>query len=475
MKLYFIFFFILIFNYRVKASDDVKLYLVINVFSCSSCNQTAEFLKDRKEISKRFEVLFSSEDVTTIQAKEFVNEIFKGDYPIKLDASLFNRIAKEIYYFKEPHLVIYNQKFDRIEKLFPIDSIDYNMDFLNAFFLSASDHQSKISIDRIKKQVGYKKIAKIGNQFFILPSQRTSTLFHYNLKSMKLDSIYFSDSLAKSILEFVGIKNADIQSLNRYYRAKLLPYKLMSFNTDWKVDGSKLNVDIEVLYVDPKTYSDTSAPTWYSLIMTIDTKSGAMKIYNYKYWQSGDDWESSELVQEFAYKQFAGQFWYFSGEKRTKDLNSKTKLLLRFKKDSGSNSYVFDSIIKEIKVDSLYDFQLKHMNEDHFEYKYDIVGPYIFFESSPIITNFINNSRVNLLNIDTTINWVYDLRISTNLIQIIVRDKANQLWRLNFDRSSEMFMNKIALGEKLKGSSNIILDNGKVYYINKSGDIICVD
>lgn len=481
-----------------------KVYFMIDVFSCNSCNQIAKDLKEYPRLLHEGAFLFSSKDITLEQASAYVEEMFGQGFNVTVNKNIHKSIMGDTRNFKIPKIAIYDSAESKLVRSFPISEIWHKRDIIDFYLEQGKPYTVKrIRNNRISRLSGYKTINKVGDKIFVTAQTNGSKIYIYDLKTKQLDSIVITDKMLIKLYEIGGIKNVDLPRVKAYHKNFDMPMPLVQFYSDPYSDDRYFNTYLNTFYYDPDYTGDTIMPKGTSFFVNYDVQKKNLSLQEFEYYQSTpitDPFsynEPSKYVQDWGYKKFVNDStWIVSGDKLPDEGKefSKTKVLLKYirNNDTPYAKWVFSGHYDSLYVDSMYSYSHQSMNEQHSYYTYGYKPPYLYYCQSPIIKDFETDRTINMLNYANDIDWTFDIEFSNNLLYVYVQRNREGIFKYTFNRSDyslaavqTIFVEKgsgmrstfdvIVAGENLEDmdyQSNVFVDKGSLYMMHKSGDIL---
>lgn len=489
---------------ETKAQSRYRIYFLINVFGCNSCNQISKDLKSYPPLLNEGTFLFSPEDVTGEQANGYIEDMFGTRFRVQINEEIYSKISKQIDFFKVPKIAVYDSIEKKCVQLFPMENIWYYKDVLDYYLkIDKPYRMRKIKQPRLSRLIGWKNINKVGDKFFVNSYNNNNKTYIYDLKTTQLDSLFISDQVLKKLYEIGGIKNVDVKELKAYHKLHDLPMQLVQFHSDPCSDNRYYNTYLNVFYYDPLYTGDTLSAQGFSFFVNYDVEKRNLKLQEFEFWEStppADPYayhEPSKYSQDWGYKKkLNDSTWIVSGDKLPDEGKqfSKTKLLLKFikSKDTTYTKWVYSGQYDSLYVDSIFSYKGESMNEQASYYTFGYEPPYLFFCESPVIKDFEKDRIINMSDYDKSIDWTFNIEFTANLLHVIVQKNRKGIFRYTFNRadytligSETVLVNKesgmlstwdqIRSGgslEDMNYQSNLLVDKGQLYYMHKNGDIV---
>lgn len=465
MKKLLIFYLLVALNISAQsATKSYTIYFLININSCSNCNLFSRDLLENKNIFNHTSFLLSEQDVTLAQADNYLHELFDTSCNITINTSLFELFAKQISFFKMPHLIIADNN-NKIVFKTPIDSIRFNVKKIENYIPERKE--ITISNPRLRQLIGYRTIVKVKDKLFITFYQQKEKIYILDLKKNTMDSLYFSNVLLEKLFTMASIEKTDIAALKSYYKTKGIPYHLAEFGISPCTDGRYFYGSVDMMYVDMNKVQDTIKPLWLPYLIKYDPENKSILLYKYQYWQSDPaSYTNSTMKQDDKYKQWVNDStWIIGGDVKSEGF-AKSKALLEFRLHN--KELMYSSKVSMLTVDGLTNFNGIAMNDEQQEYFYKYTSGFLFFNQSPVIFNSSNHSTVDVRNFDKNIDWIYDISFQQNTIKILTQ-KEKQFLLLTVDSKNYSLLNKEIIVNTHKG--NVELAGESIYYMDMEGTV----
>jgi len=440
------------------------------------------YLKNNEKLLSQTEFLFSSEDITKEQAESFINDMIGKPSRILFNEKLYEKLNKSYTQFKVPIFAAFDSQKKLIFKT-TIDSLFF-YDVLISSLINKGYVRKEIANTRLSKLYGLRTLAKIDEYLFIVGWQQNDKIFIMNLKTEGLDSIDLNnDFIIGELLTNCGVGSINVKRLKKAFQDVNYPMKIVQFSTDIVANEKLLSGAINLFYVDPEHLNDTLFdPQWQSLLFTYEPNPRKLKFVKYKRWEqdSVNALVTDNYVLDYHYfGVLTDTLWLLGGEQKRPEygeqrqsLNSYSlkKPFFYYSKTKGNQSakYCGNYILYDYLI--ITTFGGKLMDEPNRFYPYILHYPYLAFQESPIILNYIDSSAIDLFGIKE-IDWIFDFEIKQNAVSLLVQEKnIFILYLLSTDRSQKLISREV-LG-KVDSKGGVILDKGSVYYLDKNGKVI---
>jgi hypothetical protein len=485
----------LLFSPWICMGQISSAYLVMDVNGCSNCLQTATMLSKTPELLNNISFLFNGDDVTLEQAKNYLSDELKVNGEVVLNSKIYyqyvsaypNPISR-----KMPHIVLYNNLNERIERSFSIDSIIFfeslinNIKSPNVYKYINVKHE----LESVKKLIGYKVLEIKDGNLVVNTYQNPRKIYIYNTPQKMLDSLVIDLKLEEKILSSNNVKIKNLGEAVEWHKQSGFA-NFSSFVTNQTITYDNLSGVIITRYYNYENQDSIIHPTQIFQYFDYSIKLRKLKLYSFSPLWGGDSIDDFPVISQKEYYQdldypFKDSLdnWYafINYESGEMDSVSKTKQLVRFHYNNQKKMYSVDSVIYNIVFDTIESFSKNRFNNPQTYFAYRFNEPFFYYNDAPLIRNVFTNQTIDLSNIQKGLTWVYDLVQRQDGLYILIKTNEGRKL-LILDKKSNKLLSKIDLQEldklivtEANGSSsaksNLVLDSDlSIYFIDKKGII----
>lgn len=417
----------------------------MNLYSCSNCLQVTKMLKEEPRLLNNLEVLFSDKDVTYEQAENLVNDMLGTHVVINLNTPLFKEISSHISYFANPFIVVYDESAHKI--LFLNELLSVIPDQVDSVLTLQRNIISSFRVEdfpSLRRLYGNKRMVQMQDYLMIIPDLNREKAFIYHAATRTLDSLYLSDSLLNTLFNERGLNKLNATKIRQYYQSDDMPYKLASFGYEQDADDSCFYTDFDLLVVNPDSDAQVISPDWYPYQLRYNPKNKTIQIAFYKWHQVPEEVhpdQATQFMDKYFQRLYGDSMMISGGELRSDIPENKTKLLLEFRKNQ-NKEFRFTRVLNRFELKNLKDFDGNHMNQKRYAYPYHIYDHLLYFNCSPLIYHTSIGSCFDIRQINTHINYLYDLYISKGNLYLLTRvDNSPDLYLYVIDNKTHQMVN----------------------------------
>lgn len=464
---------LLVFSFQAS-SNTRRIFLLLNMNSCSNCALISKQLRNNERLFSHTEFLFSDEDITRRQANQFLTDMFGESCKLVMNKELFDRFAERINNFKNPYMLVYDEEDKKILFIRSMDSLVYFQDeILRIAGLNLQVKERIFEIPSIQNLYGPKYMEVLENKIMIIAYQNREVAYIVDALSGAIDSLVLTDSLISALLHLRGIYNVDVPGLKKYYEKFNLPYKVAEFSWRQNTSGKDFYLSIDMLIVnrDSVKIKHEITPEWYVYQMRYRPSTGEKKYYPFQWWSDSLKVDGYPIrILDQMYRKTVGDSLLISGaDKYSPDTSTKIKMLVEMRKNE-KGIFQFARVKQEFAIGPIFNFKNKHLNQPNHAYAYRISEPYLYFHNSPVVYHIQTAKIHDIRQWNNGINWLMDLFQTQDHIQALVQE-GNQLVVYTVDSKSMKVLSSTGIPTSYKNCEPR-MNNNLICYLDLDGRLL---
>ncbi|MCA0426568.1 MAG: hypothetical protein LCH37_03955 [Bacteroidetes bacterium] len=465
---------ILSFSVTLYGKTNKKLYLSVNFNNCTLCNLSIKAYLSGWD--QRLPIIFIADEgsLSNAQLKEF-SEVELGlkfnEYLV--DSKLYQRLNSGNENSKFPVLSL--EINDTLKLGFQLNELPNYLETIKRIMLHSEVIVQKVKIPRISSFPGRFDLAVEGNKLFLLSWIKNDRIYALNLKDKSLDSIYLFNNrkLVRNCLNVLGKSNLNEDEIIETFNAYPIPMKMFNFRN---LQANKFGIGcaLDFFFFDPNDTSEILSTEWGHFYFKKFKNENSIKLDLLSF-DSIYQIHSSSLPLLPDYQTYVpiNDSFLLIGlkQKPENDTIYKVKRTIgvyninkKQLEKTGITNYIIENAIDFNGVDAI--------NQPTILFDYFVSGNLFYTRTSPKIS--LNGETFNLSTLIPGISWIHNLMPipETNLVEGYIIRNGNLQYVVADLKKTRLIWNH-DLG-KQDYSSNIALDNGSIFWLNKKKELVTI-